>query len=177
MPWDMRAVPPALVQYLRRRPEPGEALIPGCGSGYEVRAFHDAAWKAIAIDFAPAAVNRARAVLRELADNVRRADFFTDSLGGPYDVIYERTFLCSLPPDRWPAYASRAAALLRPHGCLAGLFVYGQEPEPPPFLLTWPDAFRVLAERFALVEDCAIAPEQSLPLFAGRERWQVWKRK
>jgi SAM-dependent methyltransferase len=38
---------------------PAKALIPGCGTGYEVRAFHQAGWKVTAIDFSPVAVEQA----------------------------------------------------------------------------------------------------------------------
>jgi hypothetical protein len=85
-----------------------------------------------------------------LAGKVLLADFFTHEFGGRvFDVIYERTFLCSLPPDVWPKYALRMAELLRPGGRPIGFFFYGQEDEP--------------------VAD-------SLPLFAGRERGQVWEK-
>lgn len=45
------------------------------------------------------------------------------------DGIYERTFLCSLPPECWPDYAARMARLLRPGGVLAGIFYYGTDPD------------------------------------------------
>jgi SAM-dependent methyltransferase len=173
-PWDQAGVPSALADYLRRCPSAGTVLIPGCGSGYEVKAFHDAGWKPTAIDFSPAAVDRARALLGPLGAAVHRADFFGRELRGPFDLVYERTFLCSLPPERWPAYAERVSALLNPNGRVAGLFVYGEETEPPPFPLTVSVAATVFA-KFALIEDIPIPAENSLPLFAGRERWQVWQ--
>jgi SAM-dependent methyltransferase len=172
-PWDFQGVPPALVDFLRRTPGTGSVLLPGCGTGYEVRAFHESGWRPLAIDFSPAAVKHAREVLGLLAPSVRQADFFVDDLGGPYDLIYERTFLCSLPPDRWPDYINRMANLLRPGGVLAGLFYYGSDPEGPPFPL---DATRAggLFAPFDLRIDRAVPAGQSLPLFAGLERWQEW---
>src|SRR5207249_2681123 len=111
-PWDFRGVPAALQSYLKTA-QPGQVLIPGCGSGYEVRAFHERGWDVMAMDYAPAAVARAWEILDELAGKVVLADFFTHDFGGrKFDVMYERTFLCSLPPDMRPEYARRVTELL-----------------------------------------------------------------
>jgi hypothetical protein len=177
MPWDLHGVPPALVRYLQRCNEKGTTLLPGCGSGYELKAFHEFGWDALAIDFSPAAVARARDVLGPLSSRVHLADFFKDDFGGSFDLIYERTFLCSLPPESWTDYAARMSELVKPGGRLAGIFVYGVEPEPPPFPLTEAGAKSLFDFEFDLVEDSAIAAEESLPLFAGKERWQVWRRR
>lgn len=117
-PWDFGGVPIALAQWLRSQPSAGRVLIPGCGTGHEVQAFHDAGWKVVAVDYAPAAVSRARMILGDLGGKVLLADFFTDGFGGEFDVIYERTFLCSMPRDRWPAYVNRIAELLAEGGRL-----------------------------------------------------------
>ena len=177
LPWDTRGVPLALADYLRSAPAAGRVLIPGCGSGYEVRAFHEAGWDILAIDFAPSAVARAKELLGELGTRVRPADFFTDDIGIGYDVIYERTFLCSLPPSRWEDYVRRTAKLLRPGGALTGIFFYGEDPEPPPFSLTPATARMLLGGKFELTNDQPIPPAQSLPLYVSGERWQVWRRR
>lgn len=173
-PWDLQGVPSSLVDYLRKAPTSGSVLLPGCGSGYEVKAFHEFGRRPLAIDFSPAAVHRARDVLGLLAPAVREADFFAGSLDGPFDLIYERTFLCSLPPERWAAYAARVAQLLRPGGALTVIFYYGTDPEGPPFPIRQDEA-RALFAAFKLVEDHAIPADQSLPLFAGHELWQTWR--
>src|SRR5665213_2943240 len=61
-PWDFGGVPSALVKYLQTA-SPQRALIPGCGSGYEMRAFHERGWDVVAVDFSPSAVERARQVM------------------------------------------------------------------------------------------------------------------
>ncbi|MBP7142337.1 MAG: methyltransferase domain-containing protein [Opitutaceae bacterium] len=172
-PWDLKRVPPALAGYLKQVGETGIVLLPGCGMGYEVRAFHDVGWQPLAIDFSPAAVARAREVLGPLAPLVRQADFFSDDIKGPFDLIYERAFLCALPPHRWPEYVARMVQLLRPGGMLAGFFYYGTDPDGPPFPIAADQATRLFAS-FDLREDRAIPPEQSIPLQAGYERWQEW---
>jgi SAM-dependent methyltransferase len=176
MPWDANGVPRAVTNYILRGPPNGRVLIPGCGSGYEVRAWHAAGWEVTAIDFSPAAVALACGLLGELGGRVRVADFFGDGLGEGYDLIYERTFLCSLPTERWSAYVQRMAELLRPGGVLAGFFFYGQDPEPPPYPLTLDTAAELFGKNFRLIEDRAVPADESLALYAGAERWQVWQK-
>lgn len=175
-PWDQHGVPPALQAFLQRTPARGRVLLPGCGSGYEVRAFHEAGWQPLAIDYSPAALEHARAHLGPLSSTLRLADFFADDLGGPFDWIYERTFLCSMPPAHWPHYVRRMAELLRPGGNLFGIFAHGHEPEPPPYLLGPGEAETLLGPVFRLTDDRPIPAAESLPIFADKERWQIWTR-
>ena len=171
-PWDFHGAPAALKALLDAS-QPGNALIPGCGAGYEVRAFHEAGWKVAAIDFSAVAVERARSQLGALASYVLEGDFFTHDFGSrQFDIIYERTFLCALPPDLWPAYVKRMAELLRPGGKLAGIFLYGEEHDPPPYPLSPEKARELFQEKFSLVKTLAVP--DSLPLFAGNERWHEW---
>ena len=175
-PWDFRGAPRALTEFLRTTGTRGRALIPGCGSGYEVRAFHEHGWDVMAVDFSPVAVERAREVLGPLAEKVMLADFFTHDFGQQsFDEIYERTFLCSLPPGRWPDYVHRMRELLRPGGKLLGFFLYGPEDEPPPYPLTEAEAQALFEPGFVRLVDESVT--DALPLFAGRERWQVWAKR
>jgi hypothetical protein len=103
-------------------------------------------------------------------------DFFNHDFGAQqFDMIYERTFLCALPPNLWPHYANRMAQLLRPGGRLAGIFLYGDESEPPPYPLTEAKAQELFEVKFSPLR--CVAVEDSLPLFAGKERWQEWELK
>lgn len=143
-PWDFRGVPAALVGYLKMAKQQGAVLIPGCGSAYEVQTFSRHGYEVLAIDFSEAAVERARAASGELAGKVLLADFFKHDFGDrTFDLIYERTFLCSLPPNTWPNYARRMAELLQSGGRLLGFFLYGQEEDPPPYPLSeeWHTSF------------------------------------
>src|SRR6058998_985147 len=148
-PWDFGGVPAAVNSFLSRSSGPGKVLIPGCGSGYEVQAFHDAGYDVTAIDFSPAAVEQAKRVLGNLAKRVILGDFFTyDFRRRRFHQIYERTFLCSLPPSRWPDYVRRMADLLSPGGRLIGVFLYGQEREPPPYPLRDKQAEQLFEKHF-----------------------------
>jgi hypothetical protein len=173
-PWDFHGVPERLKKYLGES-SPGRALIPGCGSAYEVREFLKAGWNVTAIDFSEAAVVRAKQILGPWGAHVVFGDFFKFPFqANAFDLIYERTFLCALPPTFWPDYAKRMSELLRPHGKLVGYFLYGEEPEPPPYPLTKGTATELFERAFRLINDEAVA--DSLTIFEGKERWQEWER-
>lgn len=173
-PWDFGGVPLALKSFLERSSVPGRVLVPGCGSGYEVQAFHSAGYEVSAMDFSPAAVEQAKRVLGILAERVILGDFFTYDFGQRrFDLIYERTFLCSMAPSHWPEYVNRMGDLLLPGGRLIGVFLYGQRPSSgPPFPLTEPEAEQLFKKDFQLLRSEPIT--DSLPLFRDMERWQEW---
>jgi SAM-dependent methyltransferase len=172
-PWDFGGVPSALRSFLENSPALGRVLIPGCGSGYEIKAFHNAGYDVSAIDFSPAAVEQAKRLLGSLAERIILGDFFTYDFGQRFDIIYERTFLCSMTPSRWPDYVNRMADLLLPGGKLIGVFLYGERKSSgPPFPITEPEGEQLFKKRFELVR--SEATTDSLPLFRGMERWQEW---
>ncbi|HEV2436187.1 MAG TPA: methyltransferase domain-containing protein [Verrucomicrobiae bacterium] len=172
-PWDSHGVPGQVKSYIADA-QPGRILIPGCGSGYEVAAFHAAGWSVTAIDFSSVAVERAKNLLGPLGDCVVLGDFFRYPFGeSVFDVVYERTFLCALPPRLWPDYASRMRQLIRPGGKLIGFFLYGDEPEPPPYPMAESQAMELFGCEFTRTQDIPLT--DSLPVFAGKERWQEWK--
>ena len=175
MPWDLGAAPAELRIFLAQTSGRGRALLPGCGSAYEVKAFHDAGFDVTALDFSKAAVGRARHVLGALRNKVVQGDFFTHYFAERFDLIYERAFLCSLPPAERSHYAARMTELLRPGGSLIGIFLYGEELDPPPYPITDEEMTELLGENFSRVRSEPV--RDSLPLFQGMERWEEWCRK
>jgi SAM-dependent methyltransferase len=150
-------------------------LIPGAGTGYEVRLFAELGHDVLAIDFSDAAIEAAQRELGTLAKRVKKADFF--ALEGEFDLVYERAFLCALPRARWPDWGRRMAGLVRPGGELAGFFYIDDNRRGPPFGTSRQGLDALLGEAFELKENLALPPEQSIPVFKGREIWQVWKRR
>lgn len=176
MPWDQGAVPQCLEDYVSRFPAPRRTLIPGCGSAHEARLFLQAGWPVAAIDFSPVAVARARKVLGQLGANVREADFFGSELARErFEIIYERAFLCALPVRLRMAWAERVSMLLPPGGRLIGFFYFDETVKGPPFGIDADSLTSMLAKDFELIEDQA--PADSIPVFAGKEKWQVWQRR
>jgi SAM-dependent methyltransferase len=177
-PWDAGGVPLALQRYLSSRSDKGSVLIPGCGSGYEVKYFHEQGWQTLALDFSELAVQRAQAHLGELAHLVKLGDFFEQDFSAQqFDLIYERTFLCALPRKLWPQYAQRMADILAPGKLLAGFFYFNDELKGPPFGLLPNELETLLAPYFVLLDDQPVPPQESINIMQNRERWQLWQRK
>jgi SAM-dependent methyltransferase len=184
MPWDAGAVPPRLAAWLAANRGGGarRVLIPGCGSGYEAAAFEDAGFATLAIDYSAQAIAQATATLgaERAARLLREADFF--KLAEPaFDLIYERAFVIALPPARWPDWARRTHELLVPGGLLLGFFLFDENPaEPrrgPPFAQRRVELERLLAAGFDSQTDGPVPEAESLPIFAGRERYMIWRRR
>lgn len=174
-PWDRGSVPAQLQRFVAQTQRPHAVLIPGCGTGYEVACFSDAGWEVTAIDFSQAAVEAARRVLGRWQHRAVQADFFDFTPSHPVDLVYERAFFCALPPQMRPAIVARWAELLPPGGLLAGFFFFDTAPKGPPFGITPEELDALLAPAFERIADEPVS--DSLPVFAGRERWQVWRRR
>lgn len=186
-PWDAGKAPQALRDFAARHPATGSTpqvlphvlphvLIPGCGSAWDAAFLDSCGWRVSALDFSAAAVEAARSTLGESwRGTLLCDDFFTFHPKQPFDLIYERAFLCALPRALWPDYAPRMAELLPPGGLLIGTFFIADTPKGPPFGILPHQLDDLLTPHFSLHEDHPV--NDSLPVFAGRERWQVWQRR
>ncbi len=174
-PWDAGKVPESLRHYLPKLQPGARILVPGCGSAYEAGYLKENGFDVLAIDFSPAAVELAKTNLAHIGEIVRLADFFEFDPGEPFDIIYERAFLCALPRKMWSAYPERCAQLLKPGGVIAGFFYFADAPNGPPFGISQTELNALLGQRFRQAEDLAVA--ESIDVFRGKERWQVWTRR
>jgi hypothetical protein len=174
-PWDRGGVPDALRDFVARAPRPLTTLIPGCGAAYELAFLSAQGWDATAIDFSPAAVATAKANLGQWAERVVQADFFAYCPATPLELIYERAFLCALPRAMWASVAARWADLLAPGTRLAGFFFFDDAAKGPPFGIERAALDALLNPYFECVEDASVS--DSIPVFAGKERWMVWQRR
>lgn len=179
-PWDANGTPAALQRYLAEHPGRGErVLIPGSGSGHEIGAFAQAGYAVTAIDLSGAAVAKARGrLIPGMVADVVEGDFFTFDFGRePFEVIYERTFLCALPLSLWPKIAARLTQLLNPVGRLIGFYFFGPKAEGPPFGCAPGEPDALFGDTFTRLVDVPVPASESLPLFAGAERWQERQRR
>ncbi|KAF2475570.1 S-adenosyl-L-methionine-dependent methyltransferase [Lindgomyces ingoldianus] len=119
------------------------ALVPGCGKGYDVALLAAAGYDAYGIEISESAAGVCREWLREPGEGKEGeykvwdekvgkgkmkcvlGDFFEDAwveeAGGlreGFDLIYDNTFLCALPPSLRAAWALRMSRLLAPTGVL-----------------------------------------------------------
>jgi len=176
-PWDQGSAP-AELEALVPPPDsstPPRILVPGCGHAREAAWLDARGWAVTALDFSPAAIAAAEETLGDWGGELRCADFFDCTVERPYDVVYERAFLCALPRKLWPDYGPRVARLVRPGGYLAGFFFFSEDPKGPPFGIGMEEQEALLTPHFERIAD--MPARESIPVFAGRERWQVWRRK
>ena len=174
-PWERHGVPQRLREFVLAAPAPLSTFIPGCGSGHDVGFLADAGWDVCAIDFSVAAVAAAHAQLGPHAARVRQADFFAYDPPQPLQLIYERAFVCALPRTMWPRIIERYAALLPSGALLAGFFFFDTTPKGPPFGAGAGVLEALLTLAFEQIDDQPVP--DSIAAFAGRERWQVWRRR
>jgi methyl halide transferase len=178
-PWDRGTPAPALLDYLSTNSLTGRVLIPGCGTGQDVKALAASeAVHAIGLDIAPLAVERAQ---RFLADtpraSVQLGDLFADChqapLAGSFDYVWEHTCYCAIPPDRRPDYVEAIAAALKPGGTLIGVFFLTpwdedeDQTQGPPFGTGMDELIQSLAPRFDLIKGWR--PQVAYPGREGKE--------
>lgn len=173
-PWEAGRVPLRLQRFACELTPGARILIPGCGSGHEALLLSEAGFDVLAIDFSQAAVDLARSNVGRFADRVQLADFFAFDAGDGFDVMIERAFLCALPRALWPDYATRAAQMVRPGGTITGFWFLGDTLRGPPFGTSESELLALLGGSFERETDEAVS--DSLAVFAGRERWQSWRR-
>ena len=174
-PWDAGRAPAALADFVARQPNPLITLIPGCGSAWDAALLAEHGWPVTALDFSPVAVAQAGEILGNAAVDLVCADFFTFTPRQPLQLIYERAFLCALPRKLWADWGCRVAELLPPGGLLAGYFFLCDQLKGPPFGILTEQLESLLADNFERLVDLPV--EDSIPVFAGRERWQIWRRR
>lgn len=181
-PWDKGGLPAQMQAFVTSH-APMATLIPGCGNAHEVALLAEHGWQVRAIDFSEQAIASAQQNLQKISPSLGemlvQADFFTYTPPFTLGCIYERAFLCALPQKLWPQVAARWAQLLPAQALLAGYFFIdpeaAQKPKGPPFCITQEDVDSLLSEYFVCLENTAVT--DSIAVFAGKERWQVWQRK
>lgn len=124
IPWDVGGVTPVIAHLAPLLPQ-GRALVPGCGSGYDVLALASASRHVVGLDISDGALRIARE-LAAASSNAQwvefvNADFYTWDPMKPFDLIFDYTFFCAMEPHMRSAWAKRIAELLAPHGELLTL--------------------------------------------------------
>ena len=174
-PWQSDHVPERLRAFVEAAKRPLRILVPGCGSALDVRFLAERGWEVLGIDFSAEALSAAASALGPCANRLREADFFAPLAEAPFDVVYERALLCALPRRRWSAWGLRMGELVRRGGSLAGFFYFDATERGPPFALhSQHELEALLGTNFERLEDSPVG--DSIPVFAGKERWQVWRR-
>ena len=184
-PWDRGSAAPPLLELLEARGVGlwlgGPVLVPGCGSGHDVRALADAGVPAHGLDLSPTAVGRARTLSKSDATTYETGDFLDPAwrAGKGFPAIWEHTCFCAIQPEQRGAYAEAAAALLPPGGVLAGVFYLrpydpGENEEGPPFKTSVEELDGLFSAWFELMEGWI--PSHAYPDREGREWIGIFRR-
>ena len=181
-PWDKGAPAPPLIELLSS--DHGEklknlrVLVPGCGSGEDVRELARWGAKATGLDLSPAAIEHARA-----KDPTPGAQFvsgsFFDWVSEPFDAIWEHTCFCAIDPTRRSDYVNAVHQLLKPGGKLLAVFYLSPKQREdggagPPFGCSIEELDALFDGRFVLEE--SRVPEVAFPGREGRELLRVFRR-
>ena len=119
-PWERKGLHPAFAHWHGLGLlEAGKLIyVPGCGRGEEPLALAKAGLNVTAIDLSPTAIDwqRARLLDAGLTAHLDAGDALAFRPDTPFDLYWEQTFLCAIPPKLREAYEAAAYAQLRPGG-------------------------------------------------------------
>jgi SAM-dependent methyltransferase len=167
-PWDKGEAHPVLRDMLTHGALSGRVLVPGCGTGHDVRELAGRGLSVTGLDVAPLALEQAQRHARVAGESYELGDFFAPPSGmhEAFDGIFEHTCFCAIDPQRRTEYVEAAAAVLRPGGrLLAVFFVHpDNDGEGPPFGCTPEELDGLFAGRFRLLEE-----HWEIPTYSERE--------
>jgi methyl halide transferase len=178
-PWEKGAPAPPLLEWFRIRGAlDGAVLVPGCGTGHNVRAITDAspAAEVLGLDIAPSAVERARRFRSAGNEKYRLGNLFDlpADLVNRFDWVFEHTCFCAIDPKRRIDYVQGVARALSGKGRLLAVFYLnpwdpGEAPDQggPPFGTTREELDALFGNDFVLVEE--LRPSSAYPGREGRE--------
>ena len=135
--WELNRPAPALVDMLPRLKFPkSRVLVLGCGSGNDAAFFAAHGHVVTAVDFSAEAIERGKQKYGHLANlTFIEKDIFKleASWTHQFDVIFEHTCYCAIPPERRNEIVSLWRRLLAPGGQLLGVFFAMERRNGPPF--------------------------------------------
>lgn len=152
-PWDKGAPSPGLEAYLEAQHlrGPGRVLVPGCGSGHDVRSWARRGFQVTGVDLAPSAVRWAQE--RTAAANVSAEFLALDFLHAPapalpFDWMFEHTLYCAIQPADRDLYVEAAFRWLKPGGRLLAVHYMIEDRDGPPFGCTQAELIQRFSRRF-----------------------------
>lgn len=157
-PWDSGVTPPELVALVEGPGAltPGRVLELGCGTGTNAVYLARHGWRVEAVDLVDRAVLQARekahaaqANLTVLCGDATRLDEV--GVRGPYDLFFDLSCYCGIPPHRRDAYAAGLTDRAAP-GARLLMFGYGPEAFDDPISGVTADELRARFTGWQLVD-------------------------
>ena len=178
MPWEKGEASPGLVDFLASHPELDRTsvLVPGCGTGHDVRAWAKAGFAVTGYDVAPSAIQLAEEKNRAMGveTTLVLGDFLSDPPLQRFDWIFEHTLFCAIDPARRDDYVKAVLRWLKPGGHYLAVNYIIPDTDGPPFGTTREEQINRFSPHFELIEDWV---PRSYENRTGLERMFWWKRK
>jgi len=183
-PWDKGTASPIIDELMAKLPQFFQAgskvLIPGCGRGHDTQPFLQAKMPVTGLDISAEALVDAAKVYGE-HEQLRwvSEDIFSmpDAHKEHYDIIWEHTCYCAIPPELRENYVDSMVSLLKPNSYFIGtFFIETGVPinQGPPFFTSRDDVFQNFERKFHLVWEAK--PTQSYAGREGREWVMIWRK-
>ena len=185
-PWEKGYAAPPLSEYLEsgvtELHRARRVLVPGCGSGHDVRELSRHGIAATGLDLSAAAVERARQEAPAGGEDYVSGDLFEADwrVGREFDAVWEHTCFCAIDPSMRPAYAKAMAEILPVGGHLVGVFYLtpwdpGEAGNGPPFAASREEIEALFSPWF--VARSGRVPDRAYPGREGKEWLAVLERR
>lgn len=179
-PWEKGYAAPPLTEFLSQQVITGKVLVPGCGTGHDVRALAGQGASVIGLDVAPRAIQRAKTFTCVSGENYILGDLFElpASLLGSFDWVFEHTCFCAISPERRKDYISVVHSVLKNNGALLAIFYLNPDNDGetgPPYPVSKKELDDLFSDRFELVKEWV--PSKSYPGREGRELMRILKKR
>jgi SAM-dependent methyltransferase len=184
-PWEKGCAAPPLRELLSKTDMEiwgtGLVLVPGCGTGHDVRLIAEQGLSVIGLDLAEQAILRAKAYPQRCGESYELGDFLSPAwrAGKSFSAIWEHTCYCAIHPSQRDEYARACAELIPAGGCLIAVFFLNpfdpdEHHEGPPH----PASIEEIDARFAshFTREMAWRPESTYPGREGREWLAIYRR-
>jgi SAM-dependent methyltransferase len=156
-PWDKGAAHPVLADMLTHGALSGRVLVPGCGTGHDVRELARRGLDVVGLDVAEQAVARAKAHPAVRGETYVLGDLFDlpAELRGAFDGVFEHTCFCAIDPAWRAEYVAAVASALKSGGRLLAVFYAdpGNDGEGPPFGCTKAELDGLFGRDFSLIAE------------------------
>ena len=167
-PWEKGAAHPVLLDMLTHGALSGRALVPGCGTGHDVRELARRGLEVVGLDVAPLAIERALAHPKVGNETYELGDLFDlpEKFRGAFDGVFEHTCFCAIDPSMRERYVAAISCALKPGGRLLSVFYADPDNDGhgPPFGCTKTELDALFGKYFRLLEE-----HIEIPTFADRQ--------
>eukprot|EP00258_Populus_trichocarpa_P013147 XP_002323714.3 probable thiol methyltransferase 2 isoform X2 [Populus trichocarpa] len=180
-PWDLGRPTPIILHLHQTGALPkGRALVPGCGSGYDVVAMACSERYVVGLDVSHTAIEKAIELSSSLPNSsyftFLKADFFTWHPPELFDLIFDYTFFCAIEPGMRSRWACKVQEMLKPDGELITLmYPISDHVGGPPYKVSVSDYEEVL-HPMGFKAVTIVDNELAIEARKGREKFGRWRR-